>query len=62
MNLTVNRPKGSNEKTGCVNKKLNNKVVQSYRRNPGISHRDLAEIVETAISSTRRIRIQSGYK
>ena len=61
-NLTVDRAKGSGEKTGSVNKKLANKIFQSCRKNPGISDGDRAKIVGTSISSARRIRIQAGFK
>ena len=42
-NITVDRAKGSGEKTGSVNKKLTNKIFQSCRKNPGISDGDRAK-------------------
>lgn len=41
--LTVDRAKGSGRKTGPIDKILHQKIIRSFKQNPGLSDRDRAK-------------------
>lgn len=59
---TIERAKHPSRKCGPKNKELANKVVRSFKSNPGLSDRDRARRYGTSRSFVMRLRSDRGYK
>lgn len=60
--MTIERKAGSGRKSGPVDCQLANKVIKSFKENPGLSLRDRAIKYKTSKSNVHRLRRRSGLK
>jgi hypothetical protein len=60
--LSVERREGSGRKPGPSDKKLAQKIMRSYKNNPGLSLRDCGKKYQTSHENVRRTLLRSGYK
>lgn len=60
--LTVERTKGQGRKPGPSNKNLHQKIIRSFKQNPGLSNRKRAERLGTSEWTVRKAKSRADYK
>lgn len=59
--LTIERKKGQGRKSGPANKNLHQKIIRSFKQNPGLSNRKRAERLQTSEWTVRKTKLRGGY-
>lgn len=59
---SIERKPDSRRRRGPANQELQNKIIRSFKQNPGLSDGDRAQRYGTSASNVRNVRLRGGYK